>query len=162
VRGHASRLGALALASTSLLGCSPDAAVRDGSGEVVEAGPWSVFDLRPGDCLTTLGSDSAAAEQVGLVPCSEAHAFEVFAVFDHPEAAYPGAAAVAAFADERCSSALPAEVSGVDGTRFSYLLPTSEGWTEREDRAVLCVLDLADSDTRGSFVRGTVEPRERS
>ena len=82
-------------------------------------------------------------------------------MFDHPEAAYPGAAVVAAFADERCSSALPAEVSGADGTRSSSLLPTAEGWTDRDDRAVLCVVDLADSDTRGSFVRGTVEARDR-
>lgn len=132
--------------------------VRGEDGRVVTAGSWSVFDLRPGDCIGADDSLSGDVDEVPLVPCSEPHAQEVFAVVLHPDDAYPGAGAVATFADRACLTALEADLDFTfdDGIAFSYLLPTFEGWNENGDRSVVCVLVFPeDAGMVGSFVDGT-------
>jgi len=135
--------------------------VRDASGDVVAAGPWSVFDLRPGDCIGTDDSFSGDVDEVPLLPCDEPHTQEVFAVVRHPDDAYPGAGGVATFADRACLTALEAELSLTidDGIAFSYLLPTFEGWNKNGDRSIVCVLVFPeDAGMIGSFVAGTGDP----
>ena len=134
--------------------------VRGDDGRVVVAGPWSVFDLRPGDCIGADDSMSGDADEVPLVPCSEPHALEVFAVVRHPDDAYPGAGALATFADRACLTALEVDLDLTidDGIAFSYLLPTLEGWSRDGDRSVVCVLVfLQDAGITGSFVDGTAD-----
>jgi hypothetical protein len=132
--------------------------VRGEDGRVVNAGFWSVFDLRPGDCIGADDSLSGDVDEVPLVPCSEPHAQEVFAVVRHPDDAYPGAGGVATFADRACLTALEADLDLTidDGIAFSYLLPTFEGWNENGDRSVVCVLVFPEeAGMIGSFVDGT-------
>ena len=135
--------------------------VRDEAGRVVAAGPWSVFDLRPGDCIAADDSISGDVDELPLIPCDEPHTQEVFAIVGHPDDAYPGAGAVATFADRACLTALDADLdlSIDDGIAFSYLLPTFEGWNKNGDRNVVCVLVFPEETGMiGSFVAGTGDP----
>ena len=150
-------LGA-AVAGVLLAGCGTD--VRDDAGRVVVAGEWSVFDLRPGDCVGDVSDLRGDTDQIPLVPCEEPHSQEVFAVIRHPDEAYPGAGAIATFADRACLTALDAELdlSIDDGIGFSYLLPTFEGWNRDGDRSIVCVLVFpAEPGMTGSFVAGTAD-----
>lgn len=135
--------------------------VRDADGRVVAGGPWSVFDLRPGDCIGDVSELKGDTDVLPLVPCDEPHTQEVFAVVRHPDDAYPGAGGVATFADRACLTALDAELdlSIDDGVAFSYLLPTFEGWNKNGDRNVVCVLVFpSEPGMIGSFVAGTADP----
>jgi len=142
-----------------LSACSSDD-VRDDAGRVIAAGSWSVFDLRPGDCIGDTSDLSGDVADVPLIPCSEPHTQEVFAVVRHPDDAYPGAGAVATFADRACLTALDAalDLTIDDGIAFSYLLPTFEGWNKSGDRSIVCVLVFPqEADMIGSFVAGTAQ-----
>ena len=146
---HASgkRFGRLSVAMLTLAlvmaACSGSGDIRDSAGTVVTAGAWSVFDLRVGDCIAPDQIASGDTDEVQLVPCDEPHELEVFGVVAHPDAAYPGAAAVATFADQACLSLLDEQQTQTGGTVFSYLLPTEDGWDERDDRMIVCVRVLA-------------------
>jgi hypothetical protein len=122
------------------VGCSGDVEVRDASGRVIAAGPWSVFDLRVGDCIGDASVLSGDVSEVPLVPCDEPHTMAVVAVVDHPDTAFPGVAEVAAFADRSCSEELESVLGAAFASAtFSYLLPTEAGWVAG-DRSVVCVL----------------------
>ncbi len=139
-----------------LVGCGAQAEVRSESGEVISEGTWSVFDLRPGDCI-----DAADAEgdidEVLLVPCAEPHTQEVFALVDNPDSSYPGAAELALWADASCLADLQSEfgLTLADGLFVSYLLPSFDGWNKDDDRTVVCVLVFPDrGSVTGSYVAG--------
>lgn len=120
-----------------------------------------MFDLRPGDCIAQDDSLSGDVDELPLVPCAQSHTQEVFAVVRHPDDAYPGAGAVATFADRACLTALEADLDLTidDGIAFSYLLPTFEGWNKNGDRSVVCVLVFPQEPGMiGSFVEGTGDP----
>jgi len=149
---------AVVLAPLLLLAACGGSDVRDDAGRVVAEGPWSVFDLRPGDCIGDVSDLKGDTDEVPLVPCGQPHTQEVFAVVRHPEDAYPGAGAVATFADRACLTALDAELDLTidDGVAFSYLLPTFEGWNKNGDRSIVCVLVFPEEvGMTGSFVAGT-------
>jgi hypothetical protein len=133
--------------------------VRDAAGKVVNAGSWSVFDLRPGDCLNPADDLSGDISEVAVVPCMEPHAQEVFATVKHPEGPYPGAAAVSTWADASCLTQLEAELglTLADGIFISYLLPSFDGWNKNNDRTVVCVMVFPDrGSVIGSYVDGTI------
>lgn len=147
-------VGALAL----LAGCS-GGDVRDSAGKVVAPGSWSVFDLRPGDCLDPGDDLSGDISDIDVVPCDDPHTQEVFATVSHPEGPYPGAAAVATWADAACLTELEAELglTMADGIFISYLLPSFDGWNKNQDRTVVCVMVFPDrGSVVGSYVEGTV------
>ena len=163
----AGRLGVLGVLGLVLAGCGDGqgakdaAAVRDAQGVVVSAGAWSVFDLRPGDCIGDVADLEGDTADVPLVPCDLPHQQEIFAVVRHPDDAYPGAGAVASFADRSCLSALDTDLGLTidDGVAFSYLLPTLEGWNRSGDRTIVCVLVFDPAlGVTGSFVAGTADP----
>jgi len=162
--GHRSvrAIAALLVGTAVLAGCGDDVDIRDADGRVVTAGPWSVFDLHPGDCIGDVSGLAGDTDAVPLVPCDEPHSQEVFAVVRHPDGDYPGVGAVATYADRSCLTALEVELdlSVGDGIAFSYLLPTREGWIRDGDRSIVCVLVFADGPgTTGSYVAGTVVGR---
>ena len=156
---RATRVGTLSvllLGVGLLVGCSTTTDVRSESGEVISEGTWSVFDLRPGDCI-----DAADAEgdidEVLLVPCVEPHTQEVFALVDNPDPAYPGAAELALWADASCLADLQSSygLTLADGLFVSYLLPSFDGWNKKDDRTVVCVLVFPDRGAvTGSYVAG--------
>ncbi len=148
----------LLLAACTSSGDGGAAAVRDEAGQVVAAGPWSVFDLRPGDCIGDVSDAEGDIDEVPLVPCAAPHTQEVFALYRHPDDEYPGLGAVATYADRSCLTALDVElgITPDDGIAFSYLLPTFEGWVEDGDRTIVCILVFPEElGMVGSFVAGT-------
>jgi hypothetical protein len=136
-------LGILGLALGS---CSDGPQVRDDQGVVVLAGPWSVFDLRTGDCLDPDPALDGEVSEIGVVPCDEPHSQEVFGMVTHPEGPYPGASEVSLWADGACLVELDGEFGLTldDGLFVSYLLPTFIGWNTNDDRRVVCVLVFPD------------------
>ncbi|MEX2504024.1 MAG: septum formation family protein [Egicoccus sp.] len=149
---------AFAVALVVLAGCGADEGTRNEDGLVVNAGSWSVFDLQVGDCLAPEPDLTGEVSEIPVVPCDQAHAQEVFATVEHPADAYPGAGAVAAWADGACMTELQDDLGyGLeDGLYISYLLPTFDGWNTDDDRNVVCVVVSPDADgSIGSYVAGT-------
>ena len=152
---------AVGLLAVALTACGNDTSVRDDEGAVVNAGTWSVFDLRVGDCLAPEPDLTGEISDVPVVPCTEPHSQEVFGAVEHPDGAYPGAAALATWADGACLGELASSLGlGLeDGLYVSYLLPTFDGWNlggEEGDRRVVCVLVTPDATgVTGSHVAGT-------
>lgn len=138
-----------------------DTDVRDGD-VVTEAGTWSVFDLRVGDCLSPDPELTGEVAEIPVVPCDQPHGQEVVATVLHPDDAYPGADALSQWADGACLGAIEREPLGLtldDGILVSYLLPTFAGWNQENDRSVVCVLVSDDpGGTTGSYVRPTSTP----
>jgi hypothetical protein len=150
---------AVALGALAMLAACSSGEVRDAAGKVVAAGKWSVFDLRPGDCLDPSSDLSGDVSEIAVVPCMDPHTQEVFATVKHPEGAYPGAAAVGAWADASCLTQLEAELglTLADGIFISYLLPSFDGWNKNQDRSVVCLLVFPDrGSVIGSYVDGTI------
>ena len=132
------------------------AAARDDSGTVTAAGPLSVFDLQSGDCLMPAPDLSGEVDSIPVVPCDEPHTQEVLAVVDHPDGPFPGAAALAQWADTACLAQLQAVLgaSPADGFFVSYLLPSFDSWNKEDDREVTCVLVFpTEGGVTGSLVR---------
>lgn len=141
-------------------GCASGESIRDESGRVVSSGEWSVYDLRPGDCLGELSDQGGAVDTVPLVPCETEHTVEVFAVALYPGSDYPGAQELATYGDNTCLTALETEfgLSPSDSLFVSYLLPSADSWEADGDRSVVCVI-VSDpgNPTMGSLVDGTAD-----
>lgn len=158
---RAARWGAALLAATIVGACSSsDGVQRDESGRITEAGSVSVFELQPGDCLPLTDDEAPEVGEVDAVPCDDPHAREVFALVDYDDegeggGAFPGAEALASFADAACADRF-ADYVGIDyldSTLFiTYLLPNLEGWDQGPDRSVVCL-----TTTTGSALTGSVE-----
>lgn len=156
---RAARWVVTALVLLLVAACS-DEEIRDADGVVVNAGMLSVFELQRGDCLDPDPDVSGDIDDIRVVPCEEPHQQEVYAFVDHPDDAYPGAAAVASFADGACTEALATELGLFldDGVFFSYLLPSFDGWNQQDDREIICVLVFPDREAAiGSVVAGTLQ-----
>ncbi|HSK24914.1 MAG TPA: septum formation family protein [Egicoccus sp.] len=152
------RHAAVAFLLVVLAACGGGESTRNEDGVVVNAGSWSVFDLHVGDCLAPEPDLTGEISEIPVVPCDQAHAQEVFATVEHPADAYPGAGAVAAWADGACLTQLQDDLGyGLeDGLYISYLLPTFDGWNTDDDRNVVCVLVSPDAEgSVGSYVAGT-------
>ena len=114
----------------------------------------SVFDLEEGDCFGAAGDQ---VETVNVVPCDDAHIYEVFSLFDYePDGdAYPGREEVRAYADEQCEADF-VDFVGIDYQSSRWYItsvtPSEETWAEG-DREIVCTLNLEDS----SEVTGSAE-----
>jgi hypothetical protein len=148
------------LAAVLALSACTDDELRDADGAVVTAGTVPVLELQIGDCLTPAPELTGEVAELPVVPCAEPHTQEVFGIVPHPDDSYPGAAAVAAWADGACLTELEAtlDLTLDDGVFVSYLLPTFDGWNTDGDRDVICVLVFPGQDgVTGSFVAGTAD-----
>ncbi len=107
-------------------------------------------EVRAGDCID-FPTGQETIKDVQHHPCDQAHAAEVFAVFDYPaarDAAYPDEAAFDDAAFTRCV----AEFAAYTGTAFddradldiTYMFPTRDGWTKGADRSMDCLLVRLD------------------
>ena len=101
----------------------------------------SVFDLKVGDCVASLGAGAEAeeVERVRTVDCSEPHDGEVVAILDVEGDDFPGEETLFDMGFEGC----PSEAS-------TSLTPTEDSWNELGDREIVCILealfDLAIGD----------------
>lgn len=150
---------AIALVALVVIGaCSDDKAEREG-GKITDAGPISVFELRPGDCLYPDDKAVGEIENIQAVPCDEPHTQEVFAVpeYEDDSGVYPGEAEIQKFADAACLEAF-GQYTGVDyldsDLYFSWLHPSLDSWNSGDDRQVVCVIVATGDEMIGS-VKGT-------
>ena len=128
-------------------GCSDDDDAAAGSE------PVAVLEVG-GDaasrCLLVDEDMPPEVSELPVVPCTEFHTHEVYAVVEYDEEdVYPGLTALETFAESRCLGEFESfvGVSAFDSSLvFSWLVPSLSGWTDEDDRDVLCV--LADRDGR--------------
>ncbi|MFV9634728.1 septum formation family protein [Mycobacterium neumannii] len=115
-------------------------------------GTVTATDVKEGDCLADI-PDNTRVLTMKTIGCDEAHAGEVFAVLQMPDGAFPGQAAIDAYA-EKCSPELAAyapEAMTDSYVQLYVLYPTAETW-EQGDRAVTCIATL-DPPRTGSLKR---------
>ncbi|RBY85391.1 septum formation family protein [Blastococcus sp. TF02A-26] len=130
-----------------------DAATPGGAVPAAPGAGTDVLTLTEGQCLTDIATGTVSA--VDVVPCSEPHTHEVYAVTDLPATPWPGEAAVSAAGDGLCLSAFYG-FAGIDyGSSvllYQALLPTQGSWEGVGDHAVVCtVTDPTAPTTTGSL-----------
>jgi len=133
---------------------------RNDQGQVTEPTDISVQNLRVGDCFddpALLGAatdDTAEALTARVMPCSDAHHFEVYHVFKLTNEDYPGEAEVTRLANEGCFSAYqsyvgkPARQSLLD---VYYYYPQKRTWSLLGDRSVQCIIASPEGLVTGSL-----------
>ncbi|MEO1061863.1 MAG: septum formation family protein [Actinomycetota bacterium] len=139
-----------------------DETVRNESGEIVESGGLGAFRMQVGDCLRypdgAGGSEPYEVASVEGVPCAEPHDGEVYALFDLPHgssAPFPGQGPVFDEAAIGCLDRFTAFI-GISYANsptwdIEALYPTLEGWTQIDDREVVCIVVPLDGvPTTGS------------
>ena len=114
-----------------------------------KAGASTLFELRTGDCFTSEAGTAGRTvelDDVTTLPCADAHDGEVFAVATHPAAEadpYPGDDAVADFAAAECLERFTAYTGSKydeSDLEVASVRPDEDSWTDKDDRAVACVL----------------------
>lgn len=123
----------------------------------------SALDVVPGDCVLAPTAITTDVTTLNVVPCTDPHEQEVYALETYPEpgdataAPYPGEAALKAFADGACLGAFQGYV-GSDyrdsSLFFTYLLPSARGWEAGDDRTVTCFITTTGAQ-RTSSVKGS-------
>jgi hypothetical protein len=128
---------------------------RGDSGEVVGAGTEAVTDIRYGDCLTEVVSDSSSmvSGDLPVVPCSQPHVYEVIGVVNSSAGTYTDSG-ISTEADNYCRSSFSSYV-GVDvddsSLTFFTLTPTSGSWGNG-DREITCLIaNQSESSVTGSY-----------
>ena len=126
---------------------------RSDTGEIVDDGVITVYDLRIGDCgdwpteKVTTEEDTYTVEELTVRPCTEPHDFEVYALQEHPAPrgeTYPGDDALIEFGSEACYNSF----AGYVGASYEESLdldidgfwPTEDGWDLAHNRTVICML----------------------
>lgn len=128
-----------------------DDTTRNEQNEIIEAGGLGAFVIEVRDCLN-LPSELSEVQSVEGVPCSQPHNAQAYAVFDVIGFGdeFPGSAAFEGQASEGCYDrfegfvGLPYEESEL---YIQTLEPTEEGWTQLDDREIVCLLVLRDQGT---------------
>lgn len=112
-------------------------------------GKSSVTSLKAGDCVNSL-QESSAVTDLPVVPCSQSHQGEVFAVFTLPKGDYPGDEAVQKQSEDGCNDRLDAYAPNADpGLELFYLHPLKSNWSL--DRGVTCIATDPKGPTTGSI-----------
>lgn len=120
---------------------------RDSQGNVQSGGTLSVTDLLAGDCFNS--EDETTISEVDAVPCTEAHAYQVFHVADHSTASYPTSAEFGAIFDSLCLTPFESFVgmSYVSSELYADMITPSESSFSDGDREYMCVLyDPGDAE----------------
>lgn len=111
-----------------------------------------ITDLLAGDCVDGAAFSAEAtgqATEAQVVDCAAAHDGEVVGVITYtqgPEAPFPGADQVAAYADEQCAIAFEAYVGVAYGSSplsMVSLWPTEASWSGGDREAVCVAFDPA-------------------
>jgi hypothetical protein len=128
---------------------------RDDDGSLATAGTVSVDDLREGDCFNT--SDDVEISDVDGVPCTEPHAYEVFALATYEgDGTYPPDSQLDGIFTQVCEPSfetyvgLPYADSVIYGNMIS---PSEESWS-KGDRSFICVLFDRNDDTLTESLAG--------
>jgi Septum formation len=131
-------------------------AQRGDDGTLATAGNVTVTDLRVGDCFNFADVSDKETEigDVDGVPCTELHAYEVFAVANYKGSAYPAtSAAMTSAFGEVCIPPFESYV-GIPFDRSalyaSALTPTEEGWNDGERRFICHLFEEGEGMITGS------------
>lgn len=139
---------ALALSGCSLLGLG--GADRDEDGQVTDTSTDSVFSMQVGDCLNE--PEGTEVYDVELVPCTEAHDYEVYDEIELEAGDFPSD--IDTQAEEFCLGAFEEfigvawEESELDATWFT---PTQSGWEQDDDRLIQCIAYDPAGQTTGTL-----------
>lgn len=154
------RFGGVALLALIVAGGSfvyLSQATRDSSGEITRAGSLSAFEIRLHDCFDDWASDDEITS-LNVVPCSNPHDNEVFALFDIDRPDIPEEEELNTIAWESCLDRFEPfvgrdyESSALD---VSYMVPTRSSWTELGDREVVCALYNVDKTKLSGSMMGS-------
>ena len=139
------------------------AARRGDSGEIVDAGNLSVFDLQEGDCFDAGLNSGQVTEisEVRAIPCAEPHVYEMFSVADYPAGESPSAADAdyTPWERENCLGRFEAYV-GIDYDSSMYyisaLVPTDSSWAQG-DHTLMCFLHNDPESAMTGSARGAAQ-----
>lgn len=128
---------------------------RDSSGEVIEEGSVSAFEMQLGDCLTDTFQDSSTSfSEANAVPCEQSHAFEVYYTQELDGDTYPSD--VSSQADIICELSLAGIINGIiDESPYVFVstYPSQNSWENGSDREVVCLVGMYDgTNTTGRIV----------
>jgi hypothetical protein len=119
--------------------CSDDVE-RDEEGNIEEEGDVGAFNVREGDCFSSIDDLGAAVTDLPAVPCDQPHGAEVIHVFDMPDGEYPGDEAVQAAIEEGCNPVFLEQPYAEDlAYNMSMLFPDQRTWDELDDREIVCI-----------------------
>jgi len=156
--------GAALFATATLVGCTAVGDLLEGDGaqrdeetnEVTEEGTDSVFDISLGDCL--LEPDGEQISDVTVVPCSEAHDYELYYEFDLAEGEFPGDEAVSEQAAAECEAQFQtfAGIAFQDSASlwYNFFSPTQGSWSDG-DRLIQCLIYEASDDQGQEIIQVT-------
>lgn len=126
-------------------------------------GSSNLTEIRKGDCFNTkddlaqYGDEDGtqAARSVTIVPCTQPHKGEAYAVFNLDAGTYPGTEKVTATAEEKCSgTALTSYVGNnpkvSEKLEVYYYYPQAASWL-LGDREVTCFVGDPSGPTTGSI-----------
>jgi hypothetical protein len=140
---------AVAVAAVNNIADGPD---RDATGAVRGERSISLMDVRAGDCIKDL--DSETGTSVDVVPCTSPHTSEIFAVVTLPDGPWPGTSKIETDAQADCDRRFP-EYAGTQPDEDAYLIfpapPQEVDWPT--DREVLCIAHQREGTTTGSLRR---------
>jgi hypothetical protein len=129
-------------------------AQRGSDGSLTSAGSVSVYDLRVGDCFNA-GEEEEISEVDGT-PCTDPHAYEVFAIDDYQADALPSDAQLEAVFLSVCTEPFETYVGFPYATSALYanmITPSEESWSDG-DRTFICVLFDPEDETLTESMRG--------
>jgi hypothetical protein len=111
-----------------------------------------VFALAVGQCLVPPTKVQAELTSIEVVPCTDPHTQQVYAVVHDGAGSYPTPAALSTFANAHCLDDFAGFV-GVSYQKsslyFTYLLPSVRSWAAG-DRSVVCVVESVQGPLRRS------------
>jgi len=149
---------AAALAIAALSGCT------DSRGKEISA-----LDVKVGDCLTPPDTVKAELSKLTILPCSDDHTQEAYAIVRYStgsgspadaNAPYPGSDALTSFANSACAQRF-ADYVGIPYTDstlfFTFLLPSARGWETADDRSIICLV----TTTGGQLLSGSIKNSQR-
>lgn len=123
---------------------------RTASGTVSKAGTMSAFAIRVGDCVR-LPEQLDSINNLTVVPCTELHNAQAFAVRTLQESSYPGETQTRASALAACRSAEPAFLGpGATALHIVALFPSRLRWASG-DRNAHCLLVDRVKDITGDI-----------
>ncbi|MFD0745298.1 DUF4190 domain-containing protein [Phytohabitans flavus] len=159
--GKGLAIGGLALSGVWLLAIVSFAVIAtintandtdDPSTSLADGNDVNVQQLAPGQCLNGLREGSAIRD-LPVVPCTQPHEGEVFAVFELPGGGFPGDEEVAKQAEDGCVDRLQSNApkAAEDPTVEIYFLhPTRSSW-RLGDQGVTCVAMSSTGKVTGSI-----------
>jgi hypothetical protein len=143
----------LAVACTAaIVGCSDD---PDPDRPTAE----SVLQVSDRTCLLVEGPLDPEVSELPVIDCDRPHTHEIYdRVRDDEHDVYPGFAELEQFAQLACYSSFEdyVGVNPFDSALFvSWLVPTLDGWNDKNDREILCVAGRRDGGQLDVSIEGT-------